>query len=326
MKKLLIIGAGGIAHAHVTAIKRIRGISIAGLCDVVSNRAKEFASEFKLDSQIFTAADEAISSLKPDYVLLLTPSDARLPIIHTCAKSGIPVFMEKPPCHDIKTGEEMLRIIEKTHLIHGVAFMSRYNESLNRVLPAIRKERLSMIAVAFLAPFSDKATAAKYPYPFLVSRSGGLVGDQGIHYIDVCRFIAASEVKSVRAIGVNQSLSRTEKITTCDTACWWLEMKNGVLVSHAHTWCADKWECRINIVTDKSDVIVDMFRNTASGHLAGKDFSFTGDQQDIQAFGIENRAFLEAVKTGAMSPVRSTFADALKSFKIVQEINRQIYK
>ena len=325
MKNVLIVGAGGIAHTHVEAIKRIPEVRIAGVCDIVRERAREFAKTHDLDTAVFSEAGEAVRTSAPDYVLLLTPADARLDTVRACADAGVPVFMEKPPCSGTAEGEEMLRVIESAGLIHGVGFMSRYNEILNRVLSKIRSERLSMIAVTFLAPFADPTIVAKYPYPFLVERSGGIVGDQGIHYVDVCRYIAQSEVKALRAVGVNQSLPRSDRVTTCDAACWWLEMANGVLASHSHTWSANEWECRINLVTDKSDVVVDMFRNTAAGKLSGRDFSFSGSAEDPQGFERENRAFLEAVNSREMTPVRSTFADALKSFRVVQDINRQIY-
>ena len=211
MKKLLIIGAGGIANAHVTAIKKIRGVRIASLCDIHRERAERFASSHNLKADIFTRPEEAIHGGGHDYALVLTPADTRLPIVRECAAAGLPVYMEKPPCSSIDDGEEMLRMIEEANVVHGVGFMSRYNESLNKTLDRIRQEKLSVIAITFLAPFAHHSIVEKYPYPFDVSRSGGLVGDQGIHYVDVCRYIAQSEVKSVRAVGTNQTLRRSDQ-------------------------------------------------------------------------------------------------------------------
>ena len=325
MKRIFVVGAGHIAGSHITAIKNIKSVGISGVCDIVRSSAEQLVRLHDLDAGVFTDAAEGIERVNPDYVVLLTPRYVRRPAVELCISAGLPVFMEKPPCHNMRTGRAILKALESARLVHGVAFMSRYNESLNRVLKKIKRERLSFINISYQSPMGSRPIFDTYPDPYLVERSGGLVGDQAIHCIDVCRYITGSEIKTIKALACNQTLRLTRHVTTCDAACWAMEMKDGTMVSHAHTWSASGWVCRIQLVTDKSDISVDMFKNTASGVFAGKDFHFAGDPVDPQAFELEHRAFLRAVTTGDMSHVRSPYADALKSFAAAEKINRQIY-
>ena len=52
-----IVGAGGIARAHVEAIRQIEQAVIVAICDISLNRAKEFACEVGVSNYYATIAD-----------------------------------------------------------------------------------------------------------------------------------------------------------------------------------------------------------------------------------------------------------------------------
>lgn len=78
----------------------------------------------------------------------------------------------------------------------------------------------------------------------------------------------------------------------------------------------------MKIVTDKSDVTIDMFGNRAEGTLAGEAWTFTGS---VGEFELQHRGFLEALETGNVAHIRSPYADALHSFEVAARINQAIY-
>jgi predicted dehydrogenase len=320
MKRVLIIGAGGIANRHASALSNIEDVKVAGVCDISWERAGSLAQRFGTGA--YTEIDDALDRSSPDYVVLLAPREVREPVVGRCAGAGLPIFMEKPPCDRISTGKRILGMIESAGLIHSVGFMHRWNDALNATLSRIAGERLSVINISFQSDFGTSPCYDRYPAPYLVERSGGLVGDQGIHYVDISRYITKSEVGRIQGAGANQLLPRSQDVSTCDVACWTLEMENGTIVSHSHTWCAPGWGCKIELVTDRSVVRVDMFNNTASGTVAGAQFDYSGTLDEFEA---EHRGFLSALDKQDMSPVRSPYADALQSFRIAAEINRLIY-
>ena len=320
MKRVLIIGAGGIAGRHAEALQDIETVKITGVCDIVRERAETLGR--KLRAAVSTDLDDALDRSAPDYVVLCTPREVRLPVIERCAEAGLPVFMEKPPCHNLTTGSRIRHIIESAGLVHAVGFNHRWNDALNEVLRRIEGERIALITIRFLSPFATDPIYDTYPGAYLVERTGGLVGDQGIHYADIARYICRSEVGNITAVGFNHNLPRSEHVSTCDTACWTLEMESGAIVSHAHTWAAAAWGSWITIVTDRSCVTTDMFESNATGILGGEPFEYTGTLSECEA---QHRGFLEAVETGDMAAIRSPYADALRSFRVAAEINKLIY-
>jgi len=320
VKRVLIIGAGGIMARHVEALHKIETVKITGICDIVRERAETLGR--KLGAAASTDLDDALDRSAPDYVLVCTPREVRLPLIERCARAGLPVFMEKPPCHNLTTGRRIQHVIESAGLVHAVGFNRRWNDPLNEVLRRIEGQTIALVTIRFLSPFATDPVYDTYPGPYLVERSGGLVGDQGIHYVDVARYICRSEVRSITAVGFNHNLPRSQHVSTCDTACWTLEMESGAVVSHAHTWAAPAWGAWITIVTNRSSITTDMLENNATGTLDGKPFDYAGTVSEAEA---QHRGFLEAVETGDMTAVRSPYADALNSFRVAAEINQLIY-
>ena len=320
MPRVLIIGAGRIAGRHARCLQRIEDLRIAGICDLHEGRARALAA--RANAPVYTDAARALDAARPDYALILTTRQVREPIINLCLERDVPFLVEKPPCDRISTGERIRAAIERKGILHSVGFMHRWHEALNAASAEIREERMSLIAVRFTAPFATRPVFADYPEPYDVAASGGLVGDQGIHYVDIARYITGSEPETIQAVGINQLLNRSGRVTTCDAACWTLKMRNGVLVHHAHTWCGAEWDCRLEMVTDRSRIAVRMLGNAAEGRLDGKEYRFEGKTDE---FELEHRGFLRALERRDMSLVRSPYADALESFRISAAINRIIY-
>lgn len=320
MPRVLIIGAGGIAKRHVENLLGIDHLQIAGVCDIDAARACALAQ--KAGAPAYTDASTALDSTNPDYAVILTPRHVREPLIDLCLEHKVPFLVEKPPCHRLSVGQRIRHKLEKSGLLHSVGFMHRWHEALNAALAELKEERITIITIRFVAPFATAPVLETYPDPYSVERSGGLVGDQGIHYVDIARYITGSEAEAIEAVGTNQLLETSDKVTTCDAACWTMKMRDGVLVSHAHTWCGNGWDCRIELVTDRSRIAVDMFGNSARGMRRGHEYRFDGKTNE---FELEHRGFLRALESRDMKLVRSTFADALESFRLAAEINRAVY-
>jgi len=79
--------------------------------------------------------------------------------------------------------------------------------------------------------------------------SGGLVGEVGIHYVDIVRYLCRSEVAAVEALGSNQVLTPGNGVDTVDAAAWTMRMHNGVIASFAHTWAAFDWHAVVTLTT-----------------------------------------------------------------------------
>jgi myo-inositol 2-dehydrogenase / D-chiro-inositol 1-dehydrogenase len=320
MKQVLLCGAGKIAGKHVKCIANIQNAVITGICDIRMDAAKVFAESRNLFVPIYGKIQEALDHGTYDYCILSTPRLVRLPIIEACAKACVPVLIEKPPCDTLATGKKAEAVLQGSNLLHSVGFMHRWNESLNKTLDAISGERKMLVMIQFYNTFYHQLDRLSEDYfdPFNVSISGGVVGDQCIHYLDLVRYISGCEVRKIQTVFAgNQGIPIRSSNTTVDTLTWTLEMENGIIVSHTHTWCAPFPKCSVEIMTDKSSITVDLFKNKASGQVAGGPFEYQGTTDEYEE---EHRGFLRAIEAKDQSMVRSSYTDALKTFALTEEM------
>ncbi|MEA3391846.1 MAG: Gfo/Idh/MocA family oxidoreductase, partial [Candidatus Marinimicrobia bacterium] len=95
MLKIAIVGCGKIADTHATAIHRIKGCEIVGVCDKEELMAKQLYGRYPV-KHYFTDVDNLLKQAKPDVVHITTPPQSHLEIGLKCLKSGCHIYVEKP--------------------------------------------------------------------------------------------------------------------------------------------------------------------------------------------------------------------------------------
>ncbi len=319
--RVLIIGAGRIAERHLDRLKRIEGAAVAGVCDVDPLRAAALGQKWQQNVPVFSDFNEAIRSCKADYLLLTTPRDVRMAVIKACVEHNLPVLMEKPPCDALETGRAIESLLAQSRLLHSVGFMHRWHDSLNHTLSLLGgPASVRMMSVCFTAPLAIKLPRPPWPAPYFVDRSGGLIGDQGIHYIDLARYVTGSEPIAIAGTACQQLLPDDPALSS-DTACWTMQMGSGALVAHAHTWCSDSWRCEVVLTGQRGHVTIDMFGNHARGMVDGQALEYGGQ---IDEFEAEHRGMWEAVRQADLLLIRSAYTDAMKSFETAVHLQHMI--
>ena len=125
--KTVLIGCGAIAGNHLTALSELPGVEIAGLCDVIPERAEAARAEFAPNAKVFTDYRKMLDEIKPDVVHIATPHHLHCEMACDALSRGIGVFLEKPVCI---TEDEIERLIQAETESAGkicVCFQNRFN-------------------------------------------------------------------------------------------------------------------------------------------------------------------------------------------------------
>ena len=125
--RVAIIGAGGIAGAHLRAYAaQSERCEIVGIADVDESAAEARADEF--GGRAFSDGAAMIEALRPDAISLCTPPKFRIPFVEAAAKHGIAVLCEKPPA---RTLAETQAIVDAMRgLLLQFAFCHRFPRAL----------------------------------------------------------------------------------------------------------------------------------------------------------------------------------------------------
>lgn len=123
-----VVGAGGRAQAHCRALRRVDGVDLAAVCDVVPERARETADEHGVPE---TYADheamleERGADLDVAYVVTLPYHMDDL--VTDCLRADLHVFAEKPPGVTADQTRRWAALAEERDLRTMVGFQRRFH-------------------------------------------------------------------------------------------------------------------------------------------------------------------------------------------------------
>jgi UDP-N-acetyl-2-amino-2-deoxyglucuronate dehydrogenase len=199
--KVALIGCGRVAGHHLRSIAKVDGGTIVAVCDLVAEKAKAYGDEFGV--RWFTNYHEMLGSMPEiDVVAIITPSGMHFE--HTME------VMERYSKHLIVEKPTFMRP-EQLHAAYDLAarqgkqifpvFQNRHNKAVQKVKQSLENGELGDIRIMnvrlrWCRPqrYYDLA-----PWRGTFSHDGGAISNQGIHHIDLLRYLGG-EVETVSAI------------------------------------------------------------------------------------------------------------------------------
>lgn len=218
--RLAVIGAGVIGKRHLLASTHIEQIKIVGIADPFA-AAKAVADEY--DAPLFSSAIEMLESVKPDGVVVATPTEHHLEPTLKALDAGAHVLVEKPIMADMDECEQTIAksLASKKHVLVG--HQRRYYGLVSRA-----RELLQQGEIGQLVSVSGQWTVRKpldyYSADWRKKWQAGPILTNLIHEMDLLRYIAG-DIISVTA-ETSHSVLNYEKE---DAAGIVLRFENGAL-------------------------------------------------------------------------------------------------
>ncbi len=114
--RVAVIGFNGRGDGHIKSLQAIPGVRIVALCDVDTNvLTKGVESQAKKNNTVTAYTDYRKLMLDPevDAVTIATPNHTHTLIAMTAMKHGKHVYVEKPVCHNIWEGSQLVAAADK---------------------------------------------------------------------------------------------------------------------------------------------------------------------------------------------------------------------
>ena len=195
-----VVGCGRIAGHHCRSIESVDGMKIVSVCDLVEDKAKAYGKEFNIPH--FTNYHKMFNTLNDiDIVVVATPSGMHFEHgIEFIKKYKKHVIIEKPTFMTIDQLEIAYEEASKVGVYIFPVFQNRYNKAVIRVKKSIDNGelgdiRIVNVRVRWCRPqrYYDMS-----PWRGTFSHDGGALTNQGIHHVDLLRFLAG-DVEKVNA-------------------------------------------------------------------------------------------------------------------------------
>ena len=111
--RVALAGCGAIAQlAHLPALARTRGVSVAALCDLDGARARALADRFGVPDT-FTDVEELLDAGACDAVIVATPNHLHEPHVLSALRAGVHVLCERPLALTARGVERVLAAAQK---------------------------------------------------------------------------------------------------------------------------------------------------------------------------------------------------------------------
>ncbi len=129
MKKILIVGGGGIGRKHIDGFLRTKKFQVS-VCDTDIEKLKQLQNEYPLASVITDFFSTDIT--KFDAVLIATPANFHIEMARICCEKGVPFLLEKPLSVTMDGVDDLINLVEKRNILCAVGYTRRSIPSFKR--------------------------------------------------------------------------------------------------------------------------------------------------------------------------------------------------
>lgn len=248
-----IVGCGRVAEHYLRVFESgvVKNFKIIGVADCVIKKTEIYSKRFSC--QTFLSAEEMLSKVKPDLVLVLTPSSLHYLHSKLALELDCNVLVEKPISMTAVEAESLSLFAKNKGLLYGAAFQNRLNPAVQALRQAVDKERFGKIVSATVrlrwCRFQDYYEDGWHG---TWQHDGGVINQQAIHHLDALNWLFP--IKSVNAIATK----RLNKLEAEDTLMALVRFENGAVGTIEATTAARPrdYEASLSIVGEKGIALV----------------------------------------------------------------------
>jgi len=321
--KIGLIGCGGMMNHHVNGLVTFDDIEIVAVADPLAERTEAMMKRTGATRAYKSHKDFFAGESKLDAVYIAVEPTAHDQIEEVCIERNWPFLVEKPMTLDMNQAKAISEAVTKKGLVTCVGFQDRYLDIVDKVKKELEDMQVGMVYGSWLGGvpqvwwWMKKATC------------GGQLLEQNIHLVDLLRYFFG-EAKSVYAQfnrGLVSAKEFSEKLPTYETddsSTAIITFENGLMATLMSgcfiTGNGNPIRNGLTIIGRDKSVEYELRNNmrvyTRNGMTEAKrvtDQSITHD-----------RAFLDAVRKGDPTAVRSPYADAYKSLLLSHAANESM--
>lgn len=317
-----VIGTGRIGTIHARTLSRHRDVGSLILTDADAPRAQDLAHRL---GETAAPGVEEIFRWGVDAVVITTATSAHAELIGRAARSGLPVFCEKPIALDLPGTLSAIAEVEAAGTVLQMGFQRRFDTGYGGAREAVRSGRLGRLhTVRALTSDQTPPPAAWLPL------SGGLYRDTLIHDFDVLRWVTGREVVDVYAAGSDAGPAMFREAGDVDTGAALLTLDDSTLatVTGARLNGAG-YDVRMELAGELDQIVVGLDDRTpiASTEPTGPpaaDRPWTGFLERFgPAYEAELNAFVEVVRGERPNPCDGR--EALQALRVAEacELSRR---
>lgn len=210
-----IIGFGRMGLTHFSILNNHPEVKFEAICDSSSFMLKIVSKYMGLET--FTDYQKMYDKVKPDFVIIATPTALHYEAVKDAVKRNIHVFVEKPFVLSIEQGQEITKMLNGSKLVNQVGYVIRFNEVFVKIKQLINHGIIgSPISYKMEMNGPTVSKPVKGGWRSKKSQGGGCLHDFASHSIDLINYllgkpkkVTGTVLKSIYSINVEDAITST---------------------------------------------------------------------------------------------------------------------
>ena len=234
--RVAVVGFNSRGKDHIEGFRKLPGVRVAALCDVDKDVLVREAKKFEDRNEkveTFTDVRQLLERKDIDVISTATPNHWHALIAIWACQAGKDVYVEKPVSHNVWEGRKIVEAARKYGRVVQTGTQSRSSPGLHETVQYIRDGHLGKIKLvrglcykrrasigktsgeqklpggldydmwAGPAPLSPlNRTRLHYDWHWVWQTGNGDLGNQGIHQMDIARWVLGVNELSPRVLSV----------------------------------------------------------------------------------------------------------------------------
>ena len=298
--RLGFIGTGGNMNRHLRELTEIGGTQFVAFCDIVVEKAEQAINQY--GGKAYADYNQMLAREELDAVYISIPPFAHGAPEKAVVAAGLPMFVEKPVHMDADEAKEIAAQIEDKGIITAAGYQERYLDIIDKAQELLASRRVGFFMGYWMGGMPGGWWRDK-------SKSGGQLMEQTTHEFDMARYLFG-EVKTVYAVARYDLIPDTDYDIE-EASAVSLQFANGVfgvMFSACFTTNGMR-RSGLDIFCEDGSLEYHLRRALVLSTAEG---TTTWNPQNNCTIDMDS-TFIEAVRTGDGSAIRSPYPDAAKS-------------
>ena len=215
MKKILVVGGGGIGKKHIDGLVRTGEFKVS-VCEVDAEKLEQLKKQYPVDSTFQDFYTINLSGF--DVVLIATPANFHVQMAMKCCNEEVPFLIEKPLSVTPDGVYQLIDMARKKKIPCGVAYTRRSIPSFIKLKKLVQSGIAGRIKMAnFYCAQDYRKYRPDYSKIYFSKKSmgGGVLRDFITHFVDLAQWIIG---KPETGCGLIANLVFGDSIETDDSA------------------------------------------------------------------------------------------------------------
>ena len=246
-----ILGLGRVFDIRVAKVflKELKNSKVVAICDKDQKKINKFKKNFNCNSYLKTSN---FFNQKFDFVYVATESGNHFKHIKEAFKNNKNVIVEKPPVLKLNHLKILDKMAKKKKLKFYVIFQNRFNKPIIYLKKIIKEIQKDLVLVNLNLLWSRKQSYYS-DWHGNWKMDGGVLAQQGIHYIDLLCYLFGSPIKCVSNLS-----NKSNKLQAEDTHSSLIIFKNNLSVTVNLTTALKPTDVTANLSIYTKDKVYDL--------------------------------------------------------------------